>query len=294
MNAERLNPVRETRWNVKGARRPPTHERVQLQRALAISEERLQTTLAELEAARSQAREVSAARDRALAMLVHELRVPLTPMLAMTGLLEKDFSLSPRQRKAAATLRRSVELEVRLIEDLFELTRIASGKLTLNLADTNVEDKLREVLEGCQPQFREKKLAIVLRLMAADHVVHADPVRLHQILWNLLHNAIKFTPAEGQITIQSTSSRGRLLVEVADTGIGIEADVLPHVFDLFEQGSREVTRRYGGLGLGLAISKDLAEAHGGTLTAASPGPGKGSVFTLGLPLASAMLRPMPL
>ncbi len=247
----------------------------------------MRSTLAELEAARSQAREASAARDRVLAMLVHELRVPLMPMLAMTGLLEKDFSLSPRQRKAASTIRRSVELEARLIEDLFELTRIASGKLTLAIAETDAEDKLREILEGSQQQVREKRLAIVLRLLAADHRVHADPVRLHQILWNLLHNAIKFTPAEGQITVCSANTGGRLLLEVADTGIGIEADVLPHVFDLFEQGSREVTRRFGGLGLGLAVSKDLAEAHGGTLTASSPGPGKGSVFTLELPLEAS-------
>jgi signal transduction histidine kinase len=262
------------------------HESVQLRQALAVSEERLRSTLAELEAARSQAREASAARDRVLAMLVHELRVPLTPMLAMTELLEKDFTLSSRQHEAAATIRRNVELEARLIEDLFELTRIASGKLALALAETDAAGELREVLESCERQVREKRLAVVLRLLAADHRVYADPVRLHQILWNLLHNAIKFTPAEGQITVRSANTGGRLLLEVTDTGIGIEPDVLSRIFNVFEQGSSEVTRRFGGLGVGLAVSKRLAEAHGGTLSAASAGPGKGSVFTLELPLTA--------
>jgi signal transduction histidine kinase len=275
---------------VKGVQRTPIHKSVQLRQALAVSEERLRSTLAELEAARSQAREASANRDKALAMLIHELRVPLTPMLVMTGLLEQDSTLSPAQREAAITIRRNAELEARLIEDLFELTRIASGKLALAFAETDAEGELREVLEGCERQIREKRLAVVLRLLAADHRVYADPARLHQILWNLLHNAIKFTPAEGQITVRSANTSGQLLLEVADTGIGIEPDMLSRIFDIFEQGSSEVTRRFGGLGVGLAVSKGLAEAHGGTLTASSAGPGKGSVFTLELPLTAACKR----
>jgi signal transduction histidine kinase len=260
---------------------------VQLRQALAVSEERLRSTLAELEATRRKDREASAARERVLATLIHELRMPLTPMLLQSGLLEQDSTLSPGQRQAAATIRRSVELEARLIEDLFELTRIASGKLTLARTETDAESKLREVLDDCAHQLREKKLAVALHLAAADHRVDADPVRLHQILWNLLHNAIKFTPAEGRITVSSANAGSRLLLEVADTGIGIEPDVLPRIFDHFEQGSREVTRRFGGLGLGLTVSRELAEAHGGTLTASSAGRGKGSVFTLELPLTAA-------
>jgi signal transduction histidine kinase len=272
---------------VKGVQRTPVQETIQLRQALAVSEERLRTTRAELAAARRQAREANMARERVLAMLVHELRVPLTPMLLMTGLLEEDSALSPRQRQAAATIRRSVELEARLIEDLFELTRIASGKLSLALADTDAQGTLREVLEGCEHQIREKGLTVVLRLLASDHRVQADPARLHQILWNLLHNAIKFTPAEGRITVRSANTGARLLLEVADTGIGIEPDVLPRIFDVFEQGSREVTRSFGGLGLGLTVCKELVQAHGGTLTAASAGRGQGAVFTLELPLTAA-------
>lgn len=272
---------------MSNAQRKPIHESVNLRQALALSEERLRSALAELEATRRQAREASAARDRVLAMLVHELRVPLTPLLALTGLLEQDLTLSARQREAAATIRRNAELEARLIEDLLELTRIAAGKLALAPAETDAESKLREVLAGCERQVREKRLAVVSRLLAADHQVYVDPLRLHQILWNLLHNAIKFTPVEGQITIRTANAAGKLLLEVADTGIGIAADVLPRIFDVFEQGSSEVTRRFGGLGLGLAVSKGLAEAHGGTLAASSAGRGKGSVFALELPLAAA-------
>jgi signal transduction histidine kinase len=125
----------------------------------------------------------------------------------------------------------------------------------------------------------------VVQLLATDHRVRADPMRLHQVLWNLLHNAVKFTPDDGRIVVRSENSQSLLILEVADTGIGIAPDVLSRIFDPFEQGSREVTKKFGGLGIGLAVCKGLVEAHGGTLTAWSEGLGKGAVFTLQLPLA---------
>ena len=264
-------------------------EETRLRRALAACEERLQSTLAELDAARRQASED---RDRSLAVVVHELRIPLAPMLVMAEVLEGDAELSPRQREAAATIRRSIELEARLVDDLSDLTRVAFGKLQLALAETDAERKLQEVLVGCDRQVKEKRLALVLRLGATDHCVLADPARLHQILWNLLYNAVKFTPPYGSITVRSENPQPRRLVlQVTDTGMGIEPELLQRIFEPFVQGGKDVARKFGGLGIGLAISKSLVEAQGGTLTAWSEGLGKGAVFTLELPLAHG--QPMP-
>jgi signal transduction histidine kinase len=272
---------------VKGPARAPIRAAARLRQALAASEARLSATLSDLEAARRQAGEANAAQGRALAVLAHELRGPLAPALVLAHLLEEDASLSPEQRQAAAVIRRNVELEDRLVADLLDLTRIATGKLELTPAETELEATLRQVLLGCDREIRDKRLTVVLALRAADHRVWADPMRLHQILWNLLHNAVKFTPRNGRITVQSkATSTGMLLVEVADTGIGIEPALLPRIFDPFEQGNREVTRRFGGLGIGLAVCKDLVEAHEGRLSAWSEGLGKGAVFTLRLPLAA--------
>lgn len=269
-------------------RRRLASERSRLRKALASSEERLKATLSELEAARRELGGASAVKDRFLASLVHELRVPLTPMLLTAQMLEEDLSLSPQQRQQVTTIRRNVELESRLVSDLLDLTRIAHGKLELRLTEIEVDRKLREALAGFDAQIREKRLTVVLRLQAADHRVYADPLRLQQVFWNLFHNAVKFTPAEGRILIRSENADARrLVVEVADTGIGIEPDALPLIFHPFEQGDRELTRTFGGLGLGLAVSKSLTEAHEGTLTAWSEGRGQGAVFTLELPLAGS-------
>lgn len=276
-------------WNMRlgSQRRRLVSERSRLRKALATSEERLKATLSELEAARREIGDAGTVKDKFLALLVHELRVPLTPMLLTAQMLEEDLSLSPRQRQQVSMIRHNAELESRLVSDLLDLTRISNGKLELLLSEIEADRKLREALAGFDAQIREKKLTIALRLQAADHRVIADPLRLHQVFWNLFHNAVKFTPAEGRIMIRSenTDSR-RLVIEVADTGIGIEPDVLPLVFHPFEQGDRDVTRKFGGLGLGLAVSKSLVEAHGGTLTVRSEGRGRGAVFALELPLAA--------
>lgn len=266
-------------------RRRLASERSRLRKALATSEERLKATLSELEAARREIGDASAVKDRFLAGLIHELRVPLTPMLLTAQMLEEDRSLSAEQRQQVATIRRNVELESRLVSDLLDLTRIAHGKLELRLTETEVDRKLREALASFDAQIREKRLAVEVQLQAADHRVQADPLRLLQVFWNLFHNAVKFTPAEGRILIHSENADPRrLVIEVADTGIGIEPDVLPLIFHPFEQGDRELTRTFGGLGLGLAVSKSLIEAHEGKLTAWSEGRGQGAVFTLELPL----------
>lgn len=263
-------------------------EEDRLRRALAASEARLRGTLLDLEAARREIGEANAARERFLAMLVHELRMPLAPVLNMAQVLEQDPLLPSWHRDGVALIRRNVELEVRLVDDLLNLTRVSYGKLELALTELDAAGKLRDVLAGFDRQVREKRLLVTLRLEASDHRIHADPVRLHQIFSNLIHNAVKFTPEGGRITVQSKNTWGsrRLVLKVADNGIGIEPALLERIFQPFEQGNGDIPRRFGGLGLGLAVCKSLVEAHKGSLTARSAGRGKGASFTVRLPLAS--------
>ena len=178
-------------------------------------------------------------------------------------------------------IRRNVELEARLIDDLLDLTRIDRGKVQLNFEVVDAHTLLQSALDICQAEIDRKNLARALNLGAQKVHMRADPARLQQIFWNLINNAVKFTPRNGQIIITtSNDSKGQLRVEIADTGLGIEAEAMPKIFDAFEQGGRT---QLGGLGLGLAISKTLVEAHKGTITAQSAGRNKGATFTLVFP-----------
>src|SRR5881409_1464457 len=196
-------------------------------------------------------------------------------------------------------IRRNVELEARLIDDLLDLTRISKGKVQLNFEVVDTHTLLQNALEICQPEIDRKHLTRSLNLAAKKVHMRADPARLQQIFWNLINNAVKFTPENGQITITtSNDSSEQLRVEIADTGLGIEPEALPKIFDAFEQGGRT---QLGGLGLGLAISKTLVEAHKGTITAQSAGRNKGATFTLVFPTcekvdtqAAPTLPPKPL
>jgi CheY-like chemotaxis protein/anti-sigma regulatory factor (Ser/Thr protein kinase) len=183
-------------------------------------------------------------------------------------------------------------LEARLIDDLLDLTRIDRGKVQLNFEVVDAHTLLQSALEICQAEIDRKHLVRSLNLGATRMHMRADPARLQQIFWNLINNAVKFTPANGQITITTNNdSKGQLRVEIADTGLGIEPQTLPKIFDAFEQGGRT---QLGGLGLGLAISKTLVEAHEGTITAQSAGRNKGATFTLVFPTrekAQAQIAP---
>ena len=181
-------------------------------------------------------------------------------------------------------IRRNVELEARLIDDLLDLTRISKGKVQLNFEVVDAHTLLRNALEICQGDIEQKHLALRLDLAAQKVHLRADPARVQQIFWNLIKNAVKFTPRDGQISIStSNDADGQLRVEVADTGAGIEAESLPKIFDAFEQGGRT---KLGGLGLGLAISKTLVEAHKGTITAESAGRNQGARFTVTFPTSA--------
>jgi signal transduction histidine kinase/CheY-like chemotaxis protein len=221
------------------------------------------------------------AKDQFLALLSHELRNPLSPVITMVSELDK-MTDSPEARNALEIIRRNVELEARLIDDLLDITRIAHGKLQLTPETIDAHRAIHRALEICQRDIDAKGLEVRLDLVASSFHVRADPARFQQVLWNLIKNAVKFTP-RGSITISSINNgTGRLIIEVADTGIGITRERLTRLFKPFEQGESSITRRYGGLGLGLAISKAMIEAHGGVLKARSVGLDHGSTFTVEL------------
>jgi PAS domain S-box-containing protein len=239
-------------------------------------------------AAHAEADAANRAKDRFLAVLSHELRTPLSPVVMAVGAMESDPGLEPRFRDDVAMIRRNIELEVKLIDDLLDLSRVTSGKLRLQTVSVRVHDILRHVLRSCASDLDAKRLNLRAALDAANDLTTADPARLQQVFWNVLRNAIKFTPDGGDIRVttrnaaRSGQADAELIVEVTDSGAGIAADVLPRVFDAFEQGDVRTTRQFGGLGLGLAIAKAVIEMHGGRISASSPGAGRGATFTMHL------------
>lgn len=230
--------------------------------------------------------QAAVAKDHFLAMLSHELRTPLMPALLLANALEHQIDLPPDVREDLRVIRRNLELQVALIDDLLDLTRIARGKLSLNLHSTHVHELVRNVVSMLATQMADRQLTLDLNLLATHDAVTADPARIQQVLWNLLGNAIKFTPPGGRISITSQDVSDHLLrITVNDNGIGIDPELLPLVFDAFQQGRQTVGSRAGGLGLGLGLTicRLLVEMHNGTLRAESPGVGAGATFTLELP-----------
>jgi two-component system CheB/CheR fusion protein len=195
--------------------------------------------------------------------------------------LESVPSQSEDSKASLTMIRRNVELESQLIDDLLDLTRIAKDKLQLKFEQIDAHEAISNVAEICRMEAKARKLRVHLNLRAGAHHVTADVAKFQQIIWNLLKNAIKFTNENGEITISSSNPSPQVLtIVVRDTGIGIEPEIIERIFDPFEQGDPSFQRRFGGLGLGLSISKSLAQAHGGTLTAASEGGDRGSTFVL--------------
>jgi len=222
-------------------------------------------------------------KDHFLAMLSHELRTPLTPVISALESLEIEPTRTEDTKASLAMIRRNIELETQLIDDLLDFTRIARDKMQLRFARVDAHQAVSNVVEICRAEARSKRLHVHLNLRAKNSHVTADTAKFQQIIWNLLKNAIKFTSEGGDITISSDNpSETVFTVSVRDTGIGVEQEVMQRIFDPFEQGNRSFEHRFGGLGLGLAISRSLAQAHGGTLTAQSDGSNLGSTFTLSM------------
>jgi signal transduction histidine kinase len=240
------------------------------------AEEELQQQKAVVEAA-------NRTKDHFMAMLSHELRTPLTPVISALESLETEPAQTEDTKSALAMVRRNIELETQLIDDLLDFTRISRDKMQLRFAPVDAHLAISNVVEICRAEAESKRLHVQLNLRANTSRVAADAAKFQQIIWNLLKNAIKFTPDNGEVAIFSSNPSPEVLtISVRDTGIGMEPEAMQRIFDPFEQGNRSLERRFGGLGLGLAISKSLAQAHGGTLTAQSDGRDRGSTFILSM------------
>ena len=225
----------------------------------------------------------NAAKDQFLAQLSHELRSPLTPVIAMVGELEAEVPDSGPAKEALEVVRRNVELEARLIDDLLDITRISKGKLQLSFEPISIHQILHRAYEICHEEIDAKNLQVSFQLRASRTFVEGDPARLQQVFWNLIKNSVKFTPEKGRISIETLNPvPDKIEVRVTDTGIGIESETIDKIFNAFEQGQSDITRRFGGLGLGLTISKTLIDAHGGHIRVQSPGKNRGAIFTVEL------------
>ncbi len=228
------------------------------------------------------------AKDDFLAALSHELRTPLNPVLLLASESATDPELPEAVRQRFESIVRNVTLEARLIDDLLDLTRIIHGKLLLDKKPASVHTILQDALATIQEDARAKRISLSVNLAAGEHMVFADAVRIQQILWNVLKNAVKFTHEGGHITIETLDNRelGKVLVKVTDTGIGLTPEETSYIFSAFSQGDHagmHGSHRFGGLGLGLTISRMLVELHAGTIRAESAGRAKGSTFTVELP-----------
>lgn len=240
------------------------------------------TDITELVRAEEAARAANRAKDQFIAVLSHELRTPLTPVLATILDLNTRLDLPPAVGDAIELIRRNVELEARLIDDLLDVTRISKGRLRMDREVVPLDSVLRDAMRICEPEISRKQVSVALDLQAENHFVEGDGARLLQAFWNLLQNAVKFTPAGGEVSVRTRDARGRLQVEITDTGIGIEPDAFSRIFEPFGQADESISRRYGGLGLGLALSKALLEAHGGQVEAHSAGRNQGTTFRVQL------------
>jgi PAS domain S-box-containing protein len=257
-------------------------ERKRFEEQLRAHQQQLQAALAAAELAREQAEAAGRAKDQFLAVLSHELRTPLTPVLMAVSAISSEKGLSDDVLDALDMIQRNIKVEARLIEDLLDLTRITRNKVELQLEQLDVHLALEQALKTCQPDIEAKNLRLRLQLAAKKSLVVGDFARLQQVFWNLIKNAVKFTAEGGEILIQSYNKDGQLVVEVSDTGVGIVPELLTRIFNPFEQGESDPLRQFGGLGLGLALSKATVDAHHGSLVARSQGKDQGATFALEL------------
>jgi PAS domain S-box-containing protein len=244
--------------------------------------------------ARADAERASAIKDEFLATLSHELRTPLNAILGWVRVLEKRSQDPGMVDEGITVIARNAKAQSDLIADLLDMNRIMSGRIRLEMEDLDLAAVAREAVDAIRPAADSKQIRLELVTHPVGEGVRGDPSRVHQILWNLLTNAVKFTPRGGliQVTLRQEGPVAR--IEVKDTGTGIAPQLLPHVFDRFRQGDASTTREHGGLGLGLAIVKQLVELHGGAARALSDGDGQGAAFTVEFPLARETARPAAL
>lgn len=237
------------------------------------------------------ARAAEKAKDNFIAVLSHELRNPLAPILAAISVLDNNPEVPVSLHFDLEMIRRNVNLQARLIDDLLDVSRIVNGKLHMRLQPCDVHQCIAHAVEICREDITSRRIQLTFELSAQASYVNGDPARLQQVMWNLLRNSAKFTPAGGRIRVRTFTLGQQIQITVSDNGAGIEPSALRRVFGAFEQESRHDHRQFGGLGLGLAICKGVVEQHFGTIAASSAGLGKGAVFSVVLPLIPAPERP---
>jgi PAS domain S-box-containing protein len=243
------------------------------------------------QAAREQAEASNRIKDEFLAVLSHELRTPLNPILGWTKLLRSGRLNAQKQEAALEIIDRNAQLQARLIEDLLDVSRIIQGKISLNISTVNLTATISDAIEAVRLASENKKIQIQTIIQSNSAQVAGDPARLQQIIWNLLSNAVKFTPQGGRVAVKLEQIKNSAQITISDTGKGISPDFLPYIFNYFRQEDSSITRKFGGLGLGLAIVRHLVELHGGTIAAHSPGIEQGATFTVRLPTIIPDLDP---
>jgi PAS domain S-box-containing protein len=290
-----VSPIRDTRGSIVGASKiaRDNSERKRSEEALREREDQLRQVAVEraqlLEAermARSEAERLSHVKDEFLATLSHELRTPLNAIQGWATLLRRHELSSADRERGLETIERNVRAQTQIVNDLLDMSRIVSGKIHLEMQPVDLATLIAAAIDVVRPSTEAKRIAIHTMLDPRVGVVRADPDRLQQVLWNILTNAVKFTPADGEIAVRLEKTDAHVEISVRDSGIGIPQEFVPHVFDRFRQADPSVARRHGGLGLGLSIVKTLVELHGGTVTVASPGRTLGATFTISLPTST--------
>jgi CheY-like chemotaxis protein/two-component sensor histidine kinase len=216
----------------------------------------------------------------------HELRTPLTSILGWSKLLDSGNLDEQGSKRAIETILRNARAQTQLIDDLLDISRIITGKLRLDMRPVELAPMIEAVVDGVRPAADARNIHLHTALDPLNSSVSGDPDRIQQIIWNLLSNAIKFTPEGGSVAVRLARVHTHIEITISDTGQGIDPELLLHVFDRFRQADSSITRRHGGLGLGLSIARQLVEMHGGTVTAESPGAGEGTVFKVIFPLMS--------
>lgn len=238
--------------------------------------------------ARVEAERVGRMKDEFLATLSHELRTPLNAILGWSQIIRKGKIDAERMQQGLDTIQRNVRAQSQLIEDLLDMSRIISGKIRLNVQQVDIKSVIEAALETVRLSAEAKGIQVQTIFDQLIGVVSGDPARLQQIIWNLLSNAIKFTPKGGRVQIVLERVNSRVEVSIIDTGLGIKPEFLPHVFERFSQADGSITRKHGGLGLGLSIVRGLTELHGGTVSVKSDGEGMGATFTVSLPMSAVI------
>jgi signal transduction histidine kinase len=246
------------------------------------AEERLQAALIREQAARLEAESATRLKDEFLATVSHELRTPLSAILGWSAMLRTSKFDQSAVDRALETIERNARAQAQLVEDILDVSRIITGRLRLDIRAVEPAAMIEAAVESVRPAAEAKSIQINLLIDYVDPLL-CDPSRLQQVMWNLLANAVKFTPVGGCVTVSLRRDGSRLQIIVSDTGEGVSPEVLPFIFDRFRQADGTTTRRHGGLGLGLAIVRHLVELHGGTVRADSPGVGQGTTFTIELP-----------